>query len=192
MAKAEAKTNKASKATAAEDTVSVEDKKRLERQKRKDELLRDIAWLDIRKDALGEERDKKSSELRMLMSEDGESLAKNDYAGASFNRPRSFKVHTPANVLKLFPNKTLEETALFLAEKFKPNAEFVDGAAAAGLPVESAITIGYDERFEVKRAQTKEKKEWVARMVEAARQETEVAIKAQAEAILAGSKKGAK
>lgn len=183
---------KAASLSSSQDKLSEEDAKTLARKKRIDELLYDIFWLDVRKDALEEIREGRTNELKALMAAQGVSQSKNDYAGATAGDKREFTNHSPAALLKLFPNKTIEETALYFAQKFKPTADWFDGAKAAGLAVETAVSCETKDRFEVRRPATKDKKEWIANMVEANRQETEAAIKAEKDAMLSGSMKGAK
>jgi hypothetical protein len=191
--KNEAKVSKAAKEPAEDqDKASAEDKARLERDARKQAIIDEIALLDTRKEWFDEAGKQKREELRLLMSEDGDPKLVTEMGEAGFSQHREFKVHTPKALLDLFPNKTLEEKALYLAEKFKPTADFVDGATEAGLNVASAITIGYDERFKVERSRGKEAKAKRAQILEQTKAEYEFKKKQAAAEIKAGAKKGAK
>jgi hypothetical protein len=178
----------------AADAPSAEDVQKAERAAEKLRLIDEMAILDLRKDAIEEARDEKKKRLMVLMSEDGDRKLTSEWGDAQFKTKRLFKVHDPSALLRLFPAKTLEEVALFLAERFKPTAEFADGVIAAGLDLTSAVTVGLDESMTVERARTKAAKAKQKQIIEQTRREAQENVEALAKTMRQGAntKKGAK
>lgn len=176
--------------------VSAEDRARVERLARKLAIIDEMAIISSRIASFEELHEQKRGELRLLMAEDGDVRLVTERGTASVaDSDRRFTVTDPRALLDLFPNKTLEEKALFLAQNFKPSVAFVDSATELGLNVQKAVANANAGKstLEVARARGAAAKAEHQRIMESTRHEYEFNKKQAAADILAGSnQKGAK
>jgi hypothetical protein len=137
-----------------------------DRDERKRELLGEIAFLTDEQDALKAEIDARKEELLLLMSQDGDrALEREGVASSSFTQRRSFEVHNPKLLAKMFSKEQL-------AEHTRITAAFYEAAEREGYRIGDAVTVGFSESLTVSRAKTKEAKKIREAHINEARERT--------------------
>jgi len=130
----------------------------------KAKLLKELAVLTDRKDAIEEMIKARKVRLKTLMNEDGERTLEGEWGAAAFKPKRAFSIEDRA-ALKKFKKDVL-------IEGFKPTAKLVDALGKRGISVKGVITIGVNETFEYSRPRGKEaqarRKEAIARSMQEA------------------------
>lgn len=157
--------------TARAESADAEAQKKLAEDVEKNDLMRELAILASRADAIEELQNDRKARLEGLMAARGERERVTEYGEASHGTRRSVAVVNEIEVAKRFSKAVL-------AEHFKPGVNFIEACKKTNIDVAGALAVGNTPVFSFERARTRKAKEQQRQLIEATKIETEKQIAA--------------
>lgn len=161
---------------AGAESAAPADARKLAREVEKIDLIREIAILACRKDAIEELMDKRKDRLEGLMAQDGERERVTADGDAKFSQRRTVNVVSAEECVKRF-------SKLVLAEHFSPPVAFIEACDKEKKDYKGALIVGLSPIFKCERARTKAAKELQKKIVAETMAQAEATVAAIQESL---------